>query len=239
MVSEVMKDMKPEEPNQNIPSFERAKRRFRWKRLFAKKWFFPAVYVASAALILSLAWWYQGYQLRQEQKAVTSTTGVDTVLPQEDLHDTLMDDMVLPVAKVSQAAKTMGFYDEANSQKSKEASLVKYANTYWPHSGLDFARKDGKTFDIVAVLDGKVVRVEESPIVGYQIEIQHENGMITVYQSLEDVKVQKGQQVKKESVIAKAGRNNFEKESGIHLHFEVRNKENQATNPEQYLKNDD
>ncbi len=227
--------MKPEEPNNNIPSFEKAKRRLKWKRLISKKWFFPAVYLTVAALILTLAWWYQEYQLEQVSK--TTKPSMDQKLPMERIPTNPTDDeMILPVAKQSQAERTIGFYDEAGSQKSKEASLVKYANTFWPHSGVDFARKDGKTFDVVAALEGRVIRVEENPIVGNQVEIRHDSGITTVYQSLDDVKIQKGQTVKKGEVIAKAGRNNFEKEAGNHLHFEIRNKENQAINPAQYLK---
>lgn len=229
--------MKPEEPNNNIPSFEKAKRRLKWKRLFAKKWFFPAVYLTAAALILTLAWWYQEYQLEQVSKTTKPGSSVDQKLPMESIPtNPTDDDMILPVAKNSQAERTIGFYDEAGSQKSKEASLVKYANTFWPHSGVDFARKDGKTFDVVAALEGRVIRVEENPIVGYQVEIRHDSGITTVYQSLDDVKVQKGQTVKKGETIGKAGRNNFEKEAGNHLHFEIRNKENRAMNPAQYLK---
>jgi stage II sporulation protein Q len=220
--------MKPDDPNQ-VPSFEKAKRRLKWKRLFAKKWFFPAIYISAAALVLSIAWWYQGNKLQQ----VTRTMETEDIIPSDTKN--LADDMVLPVAEDSQAEKKMGFYEEAGSNQNKEASLVKYANTYWPHAGIDFARKDGKEFEIVAVLDGKVTRVEENPLVGYQIEIEHETGLVTVYQSLDDIKVQKGQTVKQGDVLAKTGRNTFEKESGNHLHFEIR-KNNEAINPDQYLK---
>jgi stage II sporulation protein Q len=113
--------------------------------------------------------------------------------------------------------------------------LVKYANTFWPHSGIDYARKDGKSFDVIAALSGKVIRVEQNPLVGQEVEIQHENGLITVYQSLTDIRVKVGQEVKQGDVIAQAGRNNFEKEAGVHLHFEVR-KGNQTVQPELYLK---
>jgi stage II sporulation protein Q len=224
--------MKPEEPNK-ISSFEKAKFRSRWKKWFAKKWFFPAVYVTVAALILTLAWWYQESQLKEVSRTSTS---VEPILPVESVPTPPADEqMILPTADHSDAGKTMGFYEESGSTKSKEKSLVKYANTFWPHSGMDFARKDGKTFDVVAALSGKVVRVEENPIVGMQVEIAHDNGLTTVYQSLDDVRVKVGQTVKKGDVIARAGRNTFEKEEGIHLHFEVRNKDQQSVNPAQYL----
>lgn len=145
------------------------------------------------------------------------------------------EEMILPVAENAQAKVKMGFYNDAGSDQSKEASLVKYENTYWPHSGVDFAREDGKSFDVVAVMDGKVTRVEENPIVGHLVEVKHDNGLVTVYQSLSDVKVKEGQTISKGDSIARAGESDFEKDAGVHLHFEIR-KDGQPLNPEQYLK---
>lgn len=224
--------MKPEEPNHTVTSLEKAQKRLKWKKLMAKKWFFPAVYLAAAALILTIAWWYQEHGSHDVAKM---TNTIPTSLPKEEPVNPNDDEMTLPIAKNTTADKTMGFYDEASSKTDREAALVKYANAFWPHAGIDFARKDGKSFDVIAALDGKVVRVEEHPVVGHQVEIEHKSGMTTVYQSLADVQVQKGQTVRKGQVIGKAGRNLFEKEAGIHLHFEVRGRDHQAVNPAQYL----
>lgn len=225
--------MKPEEPKNQVSSFEEAKRRLRWKKLLAKKWFFPAIYLTAAALILSLAWWYQHSQ--SQEVAKTAKQWVIDKLPEERIPtNPTDDDLILPVAKDANVEKKVGFYDDTASNKAKENALVKYENSYWPHTGIDFARKDGKTFDVLAVLEGKVVRVEENPIVGHQVEIEHESGITTVYQSLSDVQVTEGQMVKKGQVIAKAGQNQFEKDLGVHLHFEIRDRNQQAINPSQY-----
>jgi stage II sporulation protein Q len=56
-----------------------------------------------------------------------------------------------------------------------------------------------------------------------------------VYQSLDEVKVQKGQTVHQGDVLGKAGKNRFEKDAGNHLHFEIR-KENQSVDPNDYVK---
>jgi stage II sporulation protein Q len=235
MVPEVI-SMKSKEPNANnqISSFEKAKRRLKWKKLMSKKWFFPAVYLFVAALILSVAWWYQDHQVEKASK--TTRDLVEQNLPQEPIPtNPTDDDMVLPVAKNAHANKTMGFYKQEDPEASRESSLNQYANTFTPHSGVDFAKKDGGTFDVVAALEGKVVKVEENPVVGWQVVIQHESGIQTIYQSLDDVRVKNGQTVKKGQVIAKAGRNRFEKEAGVHLHFEIRDRNQKAINPDVYL----
>lgn len=219
--------MKPEEPK-NIPNLESRRRSRKWKRLLDQKWLFPAVYVVIAGVILSAAWWYQGYQF-EKTSHLNNLQVVPTSLPAESIV------MGSPVNPDSMASKTVSFYQEAASQKDKEAALVKYANTYWPHTGVDFARKDGKAFDVLAAADGKVLRVEENPIIGTQVEIQHADGLVSVYQSLSGVKVAKDQLVKKGEALAQSGRNAFEKELGIHLHFEVR-KDKQTLNPDQYVR---
>ncbi|BCU83240.1 hypothetical protein JIR001_30230 [Polycladomyces abyssicola] len=222
--------MKPEKPNKPI-QMDNAKQGIRWKRLFAKKWAFPAIYLAAAALILTVVWLYQNAQESRVTKPGTDVQISHNTVP----VDQKAEQMTAPVAKTADADAQMGYYDDTSSAKVKEKALVKYANTYWPHSGIDYARKDGKSFDVIAALSGKVIRVEHNPLVGQQVEIQHKNGLITVYQSLTDIRVKVGQEVKQGDVIAQAGRNNFEKEAGVHLHFEVR-KGNQSVQPELYLK---
>ncbi|SHE96471.1 stage II sporulation protein Q [Seinonella peptonophila] len=222
--------MKHEQENakNQAPSFAQAKRRLRWKRLFARKWFLPAVYLSIVALIVAVTWWYQGYQMRDVHKHQST---MDTLLHEEE---TDRDIMGMPVMTSSMAVKTKDFYQEQASKQDRESALVKYANTFWPHSGIDFARKDGEVFTVIAALDGVVRRVEDNPVVGKQIEIEHDNGMVTVYQSLGEVSVKAGQVIKKGDQIGTAGQNQFEKENGNHIHFEVL-KEKKHLNPEQYL----
>ncbi|MDR6225537.1 M23 family metallopeptidase [Desmospora profundinema] len=222
--------MKPEDnkPNKSVEKISSLK----WKRLFSKKWFFPAVYLAAAALILSLVWWYQG---AQDLNVTNPNTGLEKEWGQEPVPASQQaENMRLPFQEDAEAVETMGYYDEAGSEKSKQAALIKYANTYWPHSGINYARKDGKTFDVLATLDGKVVRVEEHPLNGQQVELDHGDGLMTVYQSLDQIQVKEGQTLSQGDVIGKAGRNKFEKEAGIHLHYEVR-KDGEAVNPASYL----
>ena len=223
--------MKSDQPNSNVKPIYDLKRRLKWKRLLSKKWVFPAIYLAAAALILSLVWWYSASQ----EPGQKQNLGLEEVLKEEPAENiNVSEEMILPIAENAQAEAKMKFYNDAGSDQANEVSLVKYENTFWPHSGVDFARKDGKSFDVVAALGGKVVRVEENPLVGHLVEIQHDNGLVTVYQSLSDVKVKEGQLVSQGDLIARAGENIFEKDAGVHLHFEVR-KDGQPINPEQYL----
>jgi stage II sporulation protein Q len=100
--------------------------------------------------------------------------------------------------------------------------------------GVDLASADNKAFDVVAAMSGKVTLVEIHPTNGNVVEITHPNGLRTIYQSLGDVQVNNGDEVKQGTIIAKAGRNELEKDEGVHLHFEVRDNE-KPVNPNLFL----
>lgn len=211
---------------------------FSWRRLFSKKWVFPAVYMAAAALILTLVWVYQGSGGKVEDASGKQSV-TDTVMnPGQEAVPVAapVETMQWPVKERGEVEQIMSFYEEKAADNIKQAALVEYGDTFTPHLGMDLARQDDKDFDVLAALSGKVSLVEKNPLVGYQVEITHPNGLVTVYQSLGSVNVQKGADVKKGDVIAKAGRNELEKDHGTHLHFEVRQGASGASvNPEQFL----
>ncbi|MDF2935337.1 MAG: peptidase [Paenibacillaceae bacterium] len=210
---------------------------FSWRRLFSKKWVFPAVYMAAAALILTLVWVYQGGGTVEDAGGKQSVT--ETVMnPGQEAVPVAapVETMQWPVKERGEVEQIMSFYEDKAADNIKQAALVEYGDTFTPHLGVDLARQDDKEFDVLAALSGKVSLVEKNPLVGYQVEITHPNGLVTVYQSLGGVNVQKGADVKKGDVIAKAGRNELEKDHGTHLHFEVRQGASGASvNPEQFL----
>ncbi|MCR8645073.1 M23 family metallopeptidase [Paenibacillus sp. N1-5-1-14] len=194
------------------------------KRFFAKKWVFPVIYVAAAAIILTLTTWlYQSAATKNitNPTAQTEQTSVDAngatvpvAGPQEN--------MKWPVKDKNEIEVVLKFYDRNATAEAKAQSTIEYNDTFVPNTGLVLARKDKVTFDVLAAKSGKVSMVATDPAVGNLVEITHADGMVTVYQSLADVKVAKGQDVKQGDVIAKAGRNDIEKAQDVHLHFEVR-----------------
>lgn len=221
-----------------------------WKKVLRKKWFFPAVYLASAALILALITWYQSpneFALDPEQP------GTDPVQQQEEdaeldvsFENTQGDEdaipvttgdaenMVWPYANDEDVQIVLGYFDDQSSEEEQMAAMVEYEQSFSPHQGVDFSLVDGEAFNVLAALGGTVIVVDKEPLTGNYVEIEHKNGLITVYQSLEDVQVAEGDTVQQGDVIAVAGRNSFEQDLGVHLHFEVR-KDGVSVNPDQYL----
>lgn len=218
-----------------------------WKKFLGKRWAFPAIYMAAAALILTFMWWYQDpgeFSIENPQPGVVvddvkSNPDVEATTPQDDgslaVNAGARESMAWPVMDSAAIDVIMGFYDQQGTEEAKASALVQYDGQWYTHNGVDIANPEGTEFDVVAALSGTVTLVAEHPAVGLQVEITHADGLVTVYQSLGEIAVKEGDLVKQNQVIGKAGRNEFEKDHGIHLHFEVRGQDGKQINPDQYL----
>lgn len=223
MIAEVMK-MREEEN-------KRSSQGSSVKRFFKKRWVFPAIYIASAALILTGVLWYQSYSSSTNKYSYNAQEKGQQ--PAIEVNKA-MENFKMPVANASDAVVKMGFYDFKASPKDQEAALVFYNNTYQPNTGIDITSKDSKAFDVTASLSGTVTRVDEDAVLGNVIEIEHDKGIVTQYQSVKDMKIKVGDQVKQGQVIATAGQSLYNKNAGTHVHFEIR-KDGVAVNPTNYF----
>ncbi|OXM86389.1 M23 family metallopeptidase [Paenibacillus rigui] len=210
-----------------------------WKRLLAKKWVFPATYMAAAAIILTLMWVYQdaGKSSLKDLGMDSTPTVTDSVMgPDAVSVNATAETMQWPFKDRNELEVVLQYFDSKASSEVRQAAMVEYGQEFTPHMGIDFSKPDAQPFDVMAAMSGKVTAVEKNPVVGNLVEITHPNGLVTVYQSLSDVKVAKDAEVKKGDVIAKAGRNELEKDQGNHLHFEVRQGQGgPALNPETFI----
>ena len=77
------------------------------------------------------------------------------------------------------------------------------------------------TFDVIAILDGTVNDVKNDPLLGTVVEIQHENNIISVYESLGETTLKKGDAVLRGQVIGTTGTSNLNPSLGNHLLFEL------------------
>ncbi len=127
------------------------------------------------------------------------------------------------------------YYDYKGEAANQEKSLTRHDNTYIQNSGLDYKSQD--IFDVVSVLNGTVTKVTEDDLLGKTIEIKHDNEYITVYQSLSEVSVKKGDVITQGQIIGKSGSNEIDKDLGNHLHFEMHLK-GTIVNPEEYIDKD-
>ena len=124
------------------------------------------------------------------------------------------------------------YYDYKAEEKNQEDSLIVHDDTYYQNTGIDFVSDEA--FDVLSISGGTVISVKEDETVGKTIEIKHDNGLISIYQSLSEIAVKKNDVVSQGQVIGKSGNNELDKDLGNHVHLELY-ENGQSVNPELYL----
>nr|MBO2478893.1 hypothetical protein [Bacillota bacterium] len=210
----------------------------RWKMWFRKRWVPPVVYLAVAAIIFTIMWQLQDrndYSLTPDELGISVQE--EAGLTQEEAETvpvTGQEETMIEPYRADDAVIVRHYFDETASDEENAKAMVRYGDSYSAHTGIDFALENGEPFEVVAALSGTVRRVEQDPLVGRLVELSHDNGLETVYQSLAEVYVEEGDTVTQGTVLGIAGRNEYEQDLGNHVHFEVR-KDGETVSPLEYL----
>ena len=150
----------------------------------------------------------------KEEINYVSDSIIDEEKPVVQEVETMLKPYINVEAKISKY-----YYDYKATEENQEKSLTYHDNTYMQNSGIDYTAEN--IFDVVSVLDGTVVNVKEDDLLGKCVEIKHDNNYTSVYQSLSEVNVKKGDNVIRGQLIGKSGENKLDKDLGNHLHFEL------------------
>ncbi|KAB7671818.1 M23 family metallopeptidase [Bacillus sp. B1-b2] len=203
------------------------------KSFFKKRWAFPAVYIGTAAIILTGVLWYQNSASDTNKFDYNADVPEQLDEPAEPVAKDL-ENFAWPVADEDSFITQKEFYDNAASKEEQANSLVFYNNQYQPNTGIDLKMEDDSEFEVLASLEGTVTKVSEDALLGNTIEIEHAEGIKTFYQSVKDFQVEVGEEVTKGQPIATSGKSQLNQDAGVHVHFEVR-KDNVAVNPIDYF----
>lgn len=214
---------------------EEEKRTSKIQRILKKRWALSAIYIASAAIILAAAFLLQNSfdDSANDEKKDLAETGKNYDQPSVEVNSDL-ETVKMPVADADKTVIKKQFYDVNADEKAQEDALVFYNNRYEQNKGIDIAMEDGKSFDVKASLSGNVSKVQEDALLGNLIEVEHEDGVVTRYQSVTDIKVAVGDKVKQGQAIATSGKSQINEEAGVHVHFEIR-KDDIALNPVDFI----
>ncbi|WP_054861569.1 peptidoglycan DD-metalloendopeptidase family protein [Gracilibacillus sp. JCM 18860] len=210
-----------------------------WKRIFKKRWFFPALYLTVAALLLSGGvLWYQNVtnQVPDLAENMEDQLNGDLDKDQEDAESVMQQQEVLkmPVAEDLQTEIVTKFYDYGADAEEQEKALISHQNKYYQSDGIDISTEDNQAFDVMAALSGTVAEIKQDPLLGNVVKMEHKQGVTTYYASLGEVLVEEGTELKQGQTLGTAGQNSLGQDNGVHLHFEVR-KDNEPVNPETYI----
>ncbi|WP_081412188.1 M23 family metallopeptidase [Alicyclobacillus herbarius] len=184
------------------------------RKVFSKRWVYPAIYLGAAALIIGLM--YVRSQMHATPTSGTIDEGnVPTGAQTADVVYTW------PVAEGTQIKVTMGYFPEHGSQKEQAQALVSYDGGYYPHTGIDIKAANGKAFEVDAAASGTVTAVKDDPLYGKTVEITSQDGNVELYESLGKVSVHKGDKVTMGQALGESGTCRFEQSQGNHLFFAV------------------
>ena len=156
--------------------------------------------------------------LKKEPEEEPTSYITDAIIEEEEA---VMKEEKKVLNPYTDSSVTIGksYYDYKADAETQEKSIVYHDNTYMQNSGIDFIAEN--PFDVVAILDGSVTDVKDDDTLGKIIEIKHDNGYVSIYQSLSEVSVKKGDVITQGQVLGKSGTNNLDKDMGNHLHFEL------------------
>lgn len=111
------------------------------------------------------------------------------------------------------------FYNSNDDLTKKEQEIVYYENVYMPNTGIDYV--SDQIFDVVSIYDGTVIEVMEDEMLGKTVKIRHNNELISVYQGLGTVEVNKGDVLFTGQRLGSSGTSKLNKDLGNHLHLEI------------------
>ena len=194
-----------------------------------RKFVIPTIYtIALAALFISILIIGKTYNSFTNEDINSHVVNAIVDDDSKAVMNETENKMIKPFAN-DNVTISKNFYDKDATEEEQQNSLIYYENTYMQNSGVLYTSENA--YDIVATLDGKISDIKTDDILGNVIEIDHDNEIKTVYQSVDNIKVKVGDEVKKGDVIATSGANKLNNTNKNCLLFEVYQK-GQLVNPE-------
>ena len=184
------------------------------KRLVLKPFVIPTLYTAFAlVVIVSL---FLSIEVANEKENLTyvSSAILDEYVPVVNIEEKIkkpFTDQSVVIAN--------NYYDYQSTEEEQQSSTLYHENTYIQNTGINY--QSDNPFDVVSILSGEVIEVGEKELLGKSVTIRHDNELISVYQSLGEVSVKKGDKVQTGQVIGKSGSCQLITSSKNNLHFEL------------------
>ena len=139
---------------------------------------------------------------------------LDTVIPVS-----LVSNGIIRPYNDSNVRVLNSFYDYKAPSDSQINSIIYYDNTYMQDTGNIYSSEN--KFDVLAIADGEVLKVEDSPLSGKIVTIKHENDVISIYQFLEDVLLTPNKIIKQGDKVGTSGTSNIIDNTKNQLYFEL------------------
>lgn len=169
-------------------------------------------------LMIGMIYWIESSILKnnldEEDTVYVTKTILDEIVPVVGDATKIIKPYVNQEVQIHKA-----FYQKDGNEEEQQNAIIEYGDTYLQSSGICYSLD--KTFDVVAIMDGTVIDVKEDELLGKIIEIRHSNDVISIYQGLSEVSVEKDMNVKSGDMIGVSGASNLFKGAESYLYFEL------------------
>lgn len=183
-----------------------------------KKSVLYSLVVAFFLLMIGMIYWIESSILKNNIKEEDTTYVTKTIL--DEIVPVIGDTTQIIRPYVNAEVKVYKtFYSKDGNEEEQKNAIIEYGDTYLQSSGICYSLD--RTFDVVAIMDGTVIDVKEDELLGKVIEIRHSNDVISIYQGLSEVSVEKDMNVKSGDMIGVSGTSNLFKGDGNYLYFEL------------------
>ena len=156
------------------------------------------------------------------------------ILKTPSIQVTNTEDVVIRPYNDSNIKIVKGYYDYKGKKDDQQNSLIYYNDTYMQNTGICYAGNN--EFDVISIYDGEITEVTNDELIGNSITIKHNDNTYSIYQSIKDITVKKGDHVSQGQKIATSGVSNIDKDLNNHLYFELIIND-LSVNPEEYYDN--
>lgn len=186
------------------------------KRLKLKPFAVTLIYMM-VALSLVVSLFYMTRTLKESEEE--NLNYVSNVITEGEIPVVNLEKVIIRPFHEEGIETAKYFYDKDATTEKQENSIIYHEKMYLQNSGVDYKRSE--EFEVVAVMDGTVIEVEDTELLGKSVKIRHDNELISVYQSLKDVTVNKGDTITQGQKIGMSGTSTLNSELNNHLHFEM------------------
>ena len=165
------------------------------KRLKLKKGAIVGIYTA-IFVFTGVGAYLVSQNMKKDLKPIEQVEHVNSSILDKDEDVEVINEttkMIKPF-KDQSVATTKYFYNYQADNATQEKSILYHEDTYIQNSGMDFTKNE--IFEVIAVLDGTVINIKDDELLGKIVEVQHENNLVSSYQSLGEVSVKKNDTVK-------------------------------------------
>lgn len=202
------------------------------KRLKLRPYVFPTAYMILVLVLLG-AVYYNGlisnsYIDETSNQNLQYVTSIDFSEPIQvaKKEEVMVRPYISDKVKIGK-----NYYNYLENNETQENSIIYYEGTYIQNSGVDYVSEE--EFDVVSCLNGTVISVEKTELMGYVVEIKYNNDIIMSYQSLSEVIVKENDIIEKGQKLGTSGESSIGSELGNHLHLEMYYN-GTTVNPEEY-----